>query len=75
MSMRKIYRELAKKHGVSVKEVREDMQAALTEAYTNPLNNNAITKAYQNRVPRQDKIPTPEKAVHGQTGEVKKNRA
>lgn len=37
MSMRKIYRELAKKHGVSVKEVREDMQAALTEAYTNPL--------------------------------------
>ena len=28
MSMRKIYRELAKKHGVSVKEVREDMQEA-----------------------------------------------
>ena len=40
MSMRKIYRELAKKHGVSVKEIRQDMQAALTEAYTNPLNNN-----------------------------------
>ena len=38
MSMRKIYRELAKKHGVSVKEVRKDMQAALTEAYTNQLN-------------------------------------
>ena len=75
MSMRKIYRELAKKHGVSVKEVREDMQAALTEAYTNPLNNNAITKAYQNRVPRQDKIPTPEEAVRYLAGELKKNRA
>ena len=71
MSMRKIYRELAKKHGVSVKEVRKDMQAA----YTNPLNNNAITKAYQNRVPRQDKIPTPEEAVRYLAGELKKNRA
>ena len=75
MSMRKIYRELAKKHGVSVKEIRQDMQAALTEAYTNPLNNNAITKAYQNRVPRQDKIPTPEEAVRYFAGELKKNRA
>ena len=37
MGMRKIYRELAGKHGVSMKEVREDMQAALTEAYTDPL--------------------------------------
>lgn len=75
MSMRKIYRELAKKHGVSVKEVREGIQAALTEAYTNPLNNNAITKAYQNRVTRQDKIPTPEEAVRYLAGELKKNRA
>ena len=75
MSMRKIYRELAKKHGVSVKEVREDMQAALTEAYTDPLNNNAITKAYQNRVPRQGEIPTPEEAVRYLAGKVKKNRA
>ena len=75
MSMRKIYRELAKKHGVSVKEVREEMQAALTDAYTNPLNNNAITKAYQNRVPRQGEIPTPEEAVRYLAGKVKKNRA
>ena len=75
MSMRNIYRELAKKHGVSVKEVGEDMQAALTEAYTNLLNSNAITKAYQNRVPRQDKIPTPEEAVRYFSGELKKNRA
>ena len=75
MSMRKIYRKLAKKHGVSVKEVREDIQAALTEAYTNPLNNDAITKAYQNRIPRRGEIPTPEEAVRYLAGEVKKNRA
>ncbi|MEY8236613.1 sporulation initiation factor Spo0A C-terminal domain-containing protein [Lachnospiraceae bacterium 66-29] len=75
MSMRKIYRELAKKHGASAKEVQQEMQAALTEAYTDPLNNNEITKAYQNRVPRQGAIPTPEEAVRYLAGKVKKNRA
>ena len=28
MSMRKIYRKIARENGVSVKEVKEDMQAA-----------------------------------------------
>ena len=75
MSMRKIYRELARKYGVSAKEVRQEMQAALTEAYADPQNSNEITKAYQNRMPRQDKIPTPEEAVRYLAGELKKNRA
>jgi len=39
------------------------------------LSNNAITKADQNRVPRQDKISTPEEAVRYLAGELKKNRA
>ena len=55
--------------------IRQEMQAALTEAYTDPLNNNEITKAYQNRVPRQGEIPTPEEAVRYLAGKVKKNRA
>ena len=29
MSMRKIYREIARKNGVSVKDVKRDMQAAI----------------------------------------------
>ena len=74
MSMRKIYRELAKKYGVSVKEIRQEMQMALEDAYTNSLNNNEITKAYQNRVPRQGEIPTPEEAVRYLAGKVKENR-
>lgn len=74
MSMRKIYRELARKHGVSAKEVRQEMQAALTDAYTNPLNNNEITKAYQNRVPCRGEIPTLEEAVRYLAGKVKENR-
>ena len=32
MSMRKIYRKIARENGVSVKEVKEDMQAAITAA-------------------------------------------
>lgn len=56
MSMRKIYRKIAKEHGVSPKEVREEIQAAITQAYENPPDDN-ITVAYQNRVPRKGKIP------------------
>lgn len=33
MSMRKIYRKIAREHGVSPKEVREEMQAAIMQAY------------------------------------------
>ena len=36
MSMKKIYKAIAKKHGVSVEEVRRDMQAAINEAYKAP---------------------------------------
>ena len=35
MSMRKIYREIARKNGVSVKDVKRDMQAAIAAAYQN----------------------------------------
>ena len=63
MNMRKIYRKIAKKNGVDRKEVRREMQAAITEAYTDPLNDNEITKAYQNRVPRKGEIPTPEELL------------
>ncbi|WP_312939451.1 hypothetical protein [Oscillibacter sp.] len=33
---RNIYRQLAKKHGVTAKEIRQDMQSALNAAYENP---------------------------------------
>ena len=40
MSMRKIYRKIAREHGVSPKEVREEMQAAIMQAYQNPPDDN-----------------------------------
>ena len=70
MNMRKIYQKIAKGNGVSVKEVRREMQAAIREAYTAPQNDNPITKAYQNRVPRQGEIPTPEELIRYLSGQA-----
>ncbi len=62
MSNRKIYRKVAKAHGVSVKEVKTEMQAAINDAYSNPFSND-ITRAYQNKVPRKESIPTSEEFI------------
>ena len=64
MNMRKIYRKIARKNGVSIKEVRQEMLAAIKEAYITPRNDNPDIKAYQNRVPRQNEIPTPEELIY-----------
>ena len=72
MSMRSIYRKVARKYGVSAKEVRKEIQATTTEAYTNPLNQNEITKAYQNRVPCKGEIPTPEEMIRYLAKQAKK---
>ena len=73
MNMRKIYRKVAKEYGVSVEEVKREMQAAITDAYTNPLNNNKITKAYQSRVPCKGEIPTPEELIRHLSEQAKQN--
>ena len=36
MNMRKILRSVARANGVTVKEVREEMQKSITEAWKNP---------------------------------------
>lgn len=48
---RRDYRKIAKKYGVSVSEVKKDMQEAINAAYQNPT-------LYANCVPRKDEIPT-----------------
>lgn len=56
MNMKKIYKKIAKKHGVSVAEVKRDMQEAINAAYTNP-------NSYANCVKRKNEIPTPEEFI------------
>ena len=74
MSMRKIYRKIARENGVTLKEVRQDMQTAITAAYTNPPND-GVTVAYQNRVPRKGEVPTPEEFIRYAAGEIKKKKS
>jgi ketol-acid reductoisomerase len=71
MSMRKIYRKVARKHGVSVKEVKEEMQKALDYAYSNTPDD-GVTEAYQKQVPSNGKIPTPDEFIRYAANKVKK---
>ena len=50
MSMRKIYREIARKYGTTPKEVRTEIQKMIDDAY-------------QNQVPRKGEIPTAEEFI------------
>lgn len=62
MSMRNIFRKIAKENGLSVKEVKDEMQNALEYAYQSTTQDGIIS-ARQNTVPRKNKIPTPEEFV------------
>lgn len=70
MNMKKILRKIAKENGVTVAEVREEMQKAITEAWTNPPKDGGVTKAYQRRVPSKGAIPTPEEVIRYAAGEI-----
>lgn len=62
MDMGKIYRQIARKNGVSVKEVKAKMQAAINAAYQNPPDD-GITATYQKQVPSKGDIPTPDEFI------------
>ncbi len=63
MSMRKIYRKIAKQHGISVQEVRAEMQHAIHEAWTKPSKSLTEIKT-QAKVPHEGEIPTIEEFFH-----------
>lgn len=68
---RKLLRKIAKEYGVTVEEVRRDMQAAIDATYQNPDRNLMNIKA-QNAVPRKGEIPTVDEFVGYVAGEIKK---
>ncbi len=70
MNMRKIYRQIAKKYGVSVEDVKRDMQAAITQAYNNAPDN-GVTKSHQDKVVRKGEIPTPDELILHVVNEIK----
>ncbi|MEA4992215.1 MAG: sporulation initiation factor Spo0A C-terminal domain-containing protein [Oscillibacter sp.] len=68
---RKIYRQLAKKHGVTTEEIRRDMQSALNAAYENPARTPETVRA-QSTVLRGDEVPTPEEFIRHAVREVRR---
>lgn len=57
MNMRNIYRKIAKEHGITVAEVKRDMQAAIDRAYQK--NDKTVSeKVEQSKVPSCGEIPT-----------------
>jgi len=62
---RKLLRKVARKHGVSLREVREEMQIAINHAYKNPT-------VQAQSVERKDETPTPEELVNHVVRKIKK---
>lgn len=74
MSMRRTFRKIARKNGVSLAEVRAEMKAAIDTAYLNPPDDGGVILAYQRRVPRKGEIPTPEEVIRYTAGEIHKRK-
>ncbi|NLK37609.1 MAG: sporulation initiation factor Spo0A [Epulopiscium sp.] len=72
MSMRHIYRKIAREHGVTIGEVKRDMQAAIQDAYHN--NNKSYDEIdLQESILRKNKIPTAEELIRYVSMQVRKN--
>lgn len=72
MNMEKIYRKVAQKYGVSVAEVKKDIQEAINAAYQNPPED-GVTRAWQNRVTRKGVIPTSDEFIRYAAEEIGKD--
>jgi len=60
--MRSIYRKIAKEHGVSVAEVKKDMQAAIDYAYKKS-DKLESEKLIQESIPCKGEVPTTEEFI------------
>lgn len=75
MDINRILEQVAKVNGVSVEEVRKEMQEAISTAYQDPPDDGGRTAALQKEVPCRGEIPTPEEFIRYAAGELKKQMA
>lgn len=73
MSMRNIYRKIAKEHGVTVEEVKRDMQEAINYAYENKLKYYDVS-VEQKSLHNSDEIPTAEEFIEYIIKEIKRQK-
>ena len=71
MSMRNIYRKIAKEHGVTVAEVKRDMQAAIDYVYKK-IDKSESEKIMQESISRKGGIPTAEEFINSLAHKIKK---
>lgn len=60
MNINKIFKQIAAKNGVSVLQVRRDIQAALDEGWN---SNDEKVRAYWRKIPAKHKKPTLEEVI------------
>ncbi|MDD4636962.1 MAG: sporulation initiation factor Spo0A C-terminal domain-containing protein [Bacteroidales bacterium] len=70
MSMRSVYRKIAKQNGVSVKEVKEEMQKAIDEAWDNPKKSYDVCSKQMQVLPDGTK-PSVEEFIRYCSSEIK----
>ena len=69
MKVNRVFAEIALKNGVSVAEVRKEIQAALDEGMKNPDPN---VQAYWNSIPRKGDKPTAQEVITYFSNQIKK---
>lgn len=75
MDINKILGQVAEADGVSMEEVKKEMQAAISAAYQNPSDDGGRTEARQKEVPCRGEIPTPEEFIRYAAWKLKKHMA
>ena len=65
---RKLLRKVAREHGVSLNEVKREIQAAIDHAYTNPTE-----EALQ--IPHKGEKPTADEVIAHIVGEIKSRKS
>lgn len=73
MSMRSVYRKIARKNGVSVQEVKDEMQKAINEAWNNP-NKTKEAAFMQAQFGANGQTPTSEEFIKSVSKAVKRNQ-
>ena len=75
MDINKKLGQVAEADGVSIEEVKKEMQAAISAAYQNPSDDGGRTAARQKEVPCRGGIPTPEEFIRYAAWKLKKHMA
>lgn len=71
MKMDEVLRKVAEKNKVSVKEVQNEIQKSIDDAWNNPFKDGGVLAA-QRKVPCKGEVPTPEELIRYIIGEIVK---